>query len=163
MTPKDLPVIGWREWVGLPELGVPAIKAKVDTGARSSSLHAFDLETFRRGEVHMVRFKVHPYQRDRSRTVVAEAVLLGKRRVRNSSGQEEVRPIIRTSIEVMGRTWLIYLTLARRDAMGFRMLLGRRAVRRKFLIDAGRSFVAGQVRPPGAPRPKKPPAADRKR
>jgi hypothetical protein len=154
MPVTELPVIGWREWVALPELGIPAIKAKVDTGARSSSLHAVDIELFRRGETHMVRFKVYPFQRDRKGAVTAEAVLLGRRLVRNSSGQEEFRPIIRTPIEVLGRTWLIYLTLARRDAMGFRMLLGRRAVRRKFLLDPGHSFLAGKSRVPASRRRK---------
>jgi hypothetical protein len=158
MPATELPVIGWREWVGLPDLGIPAIKAKVDTGARSSSLHALDIELFRRGETHMVRFKVYPFQRDRRRAVTAEAVLLGRRLVRNSSGQEEFRPIIRTSIEVMGRAWLIYLTLARRDAMGFRMLLGRRAVRRKFLLDPGRSFLTGKARVPAARKRKQKPS-----
>jgi len=157
MPPTELPVIGWREWVGLPDLGIPAIKAKVDTGARSSSLHAVDIQLFRRGETHMVRFKVYPFQRDRKHAVTTEAVLLGRRLVRSSSGQEEFRPIIRTSIEVLGRSWLIYLTLAQRETMGFRMLLGRRAVRRKFLLDPGRSFLTGKVRAPASKRRKKAP------
>jgi hypothetical protein len=158
MPATELPVIGWREWVALPDLGIPAIKAKVDTGARSSTLHAVDIELFRRGETHMVRFKVYPFQRDRSGAVTAEAVLLGRRLVRSSSGQEEFRPIIRTSIDVMGRTWPIYLTLARRGAMGFRMLLGRRAVRRKFLLDPGHSFLAGKAKVPLARRRARKPA-----
>jgi hypothetical protein len=142
----DLPRIGWREWVSLPDLLIPRIKAKIDTGARSSSLHAFDIEVFERGRERLVRFKVHPVQRDTQHTVLSEAKLLGMRQVRNSGGQQESRPVIGTTVELLGRRWLIELTLASRDAMGFRMLLGREALRGRCLVDAGASFLAGRLR-----------------
>ncbi len=137
------PVIGWREWVSLPGLGISAIKAKVDTGARSSSLHAYDVREFDRDGRMMVRFEVHPIQRDSSTTFAAEAELADKRLVRNpgAGGREELRPVIVTDIEIGEQRWPIELTLTRRDAMGFRMLLGRQAVRGRFVVDPGRSFL----------------------
>ncbi|MBD2426589.1 ATP-dependent zinc protease [Phormidium sp. FACHB-1136] len=134
-------VIGWREWVALPHLGVQAIKAKVDTGARSSALHAFDLEHFDRHGVAMVRFQAHPIQRDDRHIVIAEAVLLEERLVRNSGGQEELRPVIQTPVQVGGHIWPIELTLTNRDVMGFRLLLGRQAVRRRYLVDPEHSYL----------------------
>lgn len=139
--------MGWREWVALPDLGVAAIKVKVDTGARSSSLHAFDLETFHRGGREMVRFGVHPIQRDASRVVETEAVVLDHRRVRSSDGRSSIRPVIVTTVGWRGLSWPIELTLARRDEMGFRMLLGRQAIRGRLVVDPGRSYYGG--RPPG--------------
>ncbi len=138
---EQLPIIGWREQLALPDLGISEVKAKIDTGARSSALHAFDVETFNSNGKRMVRFKVHPYQRDAHRTVTAEAELLDQRQVRNSGGQTQVRPVIETTVELNGDRWSIELTLTNRDVMGFRMLLGRQAVRRRFLVDAGRSFL----------------------
>jgi len=143
-------VVGWREWVALPDLGVTAIKAKIDTGARSSALHAFDVERFRAHGRRMVRFGVHPYQRDANRAVSCEAELLGERRIRSSSGETEMRPVVAARVRLLERTWTIELTLTNRDAMGFRLLLGREAVRGRFLIDAGHSFAAG--RPPRSVR-----------
>jgi hypothetical protein len=138
-TPKVKPVIGWREWVGLPDLGVDWVKAKVDTGARSSSLHAWDIEVH--GDV--VRFSVHPMQDDDELVVQAEAELIEHRDVRSSNGDVEERPVIRTIAVLRGEGIPIELTLSRRDEMGFRMLLGRSAVRRRFLVDPGRSFLGG--------------------
>lgn len=138
---EQLPLIGWREQVALPDLGITEVKAKIDTGARSSALHAFDVEVFEREGKPMVRFKVHPYQRDAQRTVIAEAELIDQRQVRNSGGQTQVRPVIQTTVELNGDRWQIELTLTNRDVMGFRMLLGRQAVRKRFLVDAGRSFL----------------------
>lgn len=134
-------VIGWREWVALPALGVQAIKAKVDTGARSSALHAFGLEQFERQGRAMVRFQAHPLQRDDRHIVMAEAVLLEERWVRNSGGQEELRPVIETTVQVGDQCWPIELTLTNRDVMGFRLLLGRQAVRRRYLVDPGHSYL----------------------
>lgn len=140
-------VIGWREWIELPGLGIEAIKAKVDTGARSSSLHAYDIQRFRRRGELRVRFKVHPIQRDFRITVQAEAPLIDLRRVKTSSGAVSLRPVILTEVSLLGERWDIEVTLTRRDAMGFRMLLGRQAIRARFAVDPGRSFLAG--RPPG--------------
>lgn len=141
---QPLAVIGWREWVTLPTLGVPSIKVKVDTGARTSSLHAFDVEEFVRGKRAMVRFSIHPEQRRSKPVIVAEAPLADRRTVTPSSGHSELRPVILTTIELLDRSLEVELTLTNRDAMGFRMLLGRQAVRGHFLVDAGRSFLNGR-------------------
>lgn len=136
--------------MALPDLGAAAVKAKVDTGARSSSLHAYDVEILDRGDGARVRFTIHPRQRSVDDGVVAVAELIDQRWVRSSSGHRELRPVVRTTISLAGRSWEIELTLTNRDEMGFRMLLGREAVRDRFVVDPGRSFVAG----PG-PRVKK--------
>lgn len=142
--PHTIPMIGWREWVRLPDLGVDSIKTKVDTGARTSSLHAFDLkEVEKDGEV-WVRFIVHPEQRSSHPSIQVELPLLAHRRVRDSGGRSELRPVVETVVELMGRRWPIELTLTGRDAMGFRMLLGRQAIRRRFLVDPGGSFYGGK-------------------
>ncbi len=137
-------MIGWREWVGLPDLGIQRIKAKVDTGARSSSLHAYDVEEFDRGGETFVRFKVHPVQRDYSTVVRARAKVLEYRSIRSSSGRASLRPVIIADIALLGAVWPVELTLANRDEMGFRMLLGREAFRGRFLVDAGRSYYGGK-------------------
>ena len=147
-TPET-PVIGWRDWVALPELGIRRIKAKIDTGARTSSLHAFDLKQFERDGQQFVRFRVHPLQRTSRKTVEAEAPVLGVRSVRSSSGHATERPVIETTIEMLGETWPIEVTLANRDEMGFRMLLGRKALRGR-LVDTARSYYGG--RPPARSR-----------
>jgi hypothetical protein len=136
--------VGWREWIALPALGIDAIKVKIDTGARSSSLHAFDIETFDRDGERWVRFVVHPLQRDVGATVQCEAPVLDFRHIRSSSGHISHRPVIRAEISLDNRSWPIDLTLAPRDEMGFRMLLGREAVRGKFVVDPGRSYVVSQ-------------------
>ena len=143
-TTSNLPVIGWREWVGLPDLGIKSIKAKVDTGARSSSLHAFNLHEFERDGVKWVQFQVHPVQRKRDEIVEVEAKVLDSRSVRSSSGKAAIRPVIVTNVELFGVVWPVELTLASRDEMGFRMLLGRQAFRGRFLVDAGKSYYGGK-------------------
>ncbi|PSN20491.1 ATP-dependent zinc protease [filamentous cyanobacterium CCP5] len=144
----DLPVLGWREWVALPQLGVDRVKAKIDTGARSSAIHAFDVELFERRGVAMVRFKLHPVQQHAHPEIAAEAVLLDQRQVRSSGGHAQVRPVIQTDVTVNGWTWPIELTLANRDVMGFRMLLGRQAIRHRFWVDAGGSYLQSLSSPP---------------
>lgn len=139
-----LPVIGWREWVGLPDFGIESIKVKVDTGARSSSLHAFNLQKFQRDGANWVRFKVHPVQRKKIKTIEIEAEVLEYRTVRSSNGKATERPVILTHVELLGTVWPVELTLASRDNMGFRMLLGREAFRRRFLVDAGNSYYGGK-------------------
>lgn len=138
-------VVGWREWVALPDLGIKAIKVKIDTGARSSALHAYDVDIYRRSDGRdMVRFKVHPLQRNTRKTVAAEHELVDQRWVRSSQGHETLRPVIVTTIEFDGRSWPIELTLVNRDSLGFRMLLGREALRGRLVIDPGKSYVAGK-------------------
>jgi hypothetical protein len=141
---RELPHVGWREWVALPALGVPRIKAKIDTGARSSALHAFDIEIVRRGHGAYVRFALHPLQRSAKESVAAEVPLLGERHVKSSNGQVSRRPVIRTTIEILGERREVELTLIARDEMGFRMLLGREAIKDGFLVDPGRSYLGGR-------------------
>lgn len=142
----SLQVMGWREWIDLPALGIRRIKAKADTGARSSALHAFDVELVETDGEPRVRFKVHPVQRDYRTQVTCEAPLVDQRWVRSSSGKAMLRPVIRTRIRVGSRLWSTEITLVRRDLMGFRMLLGRRTLKRRFLVDSGSSFLLGPPR-----------------
>ncbi len=143
--------IGWREWAALPDLGVPAIKAKVDTGARTSSLHAWDTVVFEEEGTRRVRFVLHPVQRSMRHTVECVADLADVREVRNSGGGSEPRPVIVTTLRLGGHLWPIEITLTRRDEMGFRMLLGRQAIRGRFVVDPGRSFLTGRPEHGGAP------------
>ena len=143
-TKQSKPLIGWREWVRFPDLGVEAIKAKVDTGARTSSLHAFNLKEFRRDGLAYVRFVIHPEQDSAHPAIPAELPLLARRKVKDSGGKTELRPVVETTVELMGLHWKIEMTLTRRDDMGFRMLLGMQAIRRRFVVDPGASFRAGK-------------------
>ncbi len=137
-------VVGWRELVGLPGLGVERIKAKIDTGARTSTLHAFDIELFKVKGKEFVRFKVHPLQRQSRKVVQCEAELYDQRYVRSSSGHSSLRPVILTQLKVGSHLWDIELTLTNRDKMGFRMLIGRQAIRRHLLVHSGRSYLLGK-------------------
>ncbi len=137
-------VIGWREWVQLPDLGVHEIKAKVDTGADNSSLHAFNLERFDRDGIEMVRFELHPRQRKRRPSISCEAEVVGEKKVKNPGGRTEVRPIITTTLVVAGKSIGAKVNLTTRDEMTFRMLLGRRTIRKHFFVDPGRSYLGGR-------------------
>lgn len=139
---RQLPWIGWREWIQLPDLGVDWIKAKIDSGAKTSSLHAFDLEYVNRGGQTFATFTIHPRQRSEAHSCVCEAKVIDLRLVRSSNGEQELRPVIATSLVLLGQSWPIELTLTNRDQMGFRMLLGRQAIRNRMLIDAGRSYYS---------------------
>jgi hypothetical protein len=134
-------LIGWREWVELPDLSPVPVKAKIDTGARTSTLHAFALSVHERDGEPWVTFEVHPLQRTQAHSTLVSCPVSGLRRVRSSSGHSEERPVIRTSIRIGGKSFEIDVTLTSRDEMGFRMLLGRAAIRRRFVVDAGRSFL----------------------
>jgi hypothetical protein len=136
--------VGWREWVALPEWQVPHLKAKIDTGARTSSLHAFGSQWFDRGGAPWVRFEIHPWQRSTEDATVVEAAVIGTRDIRSSSGEVEHRPVVRTTIVLAGVPVPAEITLTRRDEMGFRMLVGREALRRRFVIDPGLSYVGGR-------------------
>jgi hypothetical protein len=136
----DSPTIGWREWVRLPELGGATVKAKVDTGARTSTLHAFDVaESERDGEAR-VSFAFHPNQNDEETEIRTDARLVDRRTVTASNGQSELRYVVETEVDVDGESIPIELTLTRRDAMGFRMLLGRHALRGRFKVDPELSY-----------------------
>lgn len=136
--------MGWREWVGLPDLGIPLIKVKVDTGARSSALHVSEIEPFNKRRKNWVRFLVHPIQRDSHIVTVAEAELLDWREVKSSTGHRQHRAVILTHLEFLGMRWPVELTLARRDMMGFRMLLGRQAIKDRFVVDPVLSYLGGK-------------------
>jgi len=141
---KPLQTVGWREWLAMPDFGIQTIKAKVDTGARTSSLHAFDIERFKSNGRDMVRFTIHPEQRSKAKALRVEAPLVDKRSVRPSSGESELRLVVEITIELLGKRWPVEFTLTRRDAMGFRMLLGRQALRGHFIVDPGRSYLNGR-------------------
>lgn len=141
---RNLQVIGWREWLSIPELGIPRIKAKVDTGARTSAIHAFALERYdARGGLHRVRFSVHPIQSDNDTVVECDAPVIGERSVRDSGGHEEIRPFIRVPVTLGTHTWEIEFSLTSRDNMKFRMLLGRTAMEDRFVVDPAASFCQG--------------------
>ena len=153
----DVSTIGWRERLALPDLGVRRIKAKVDTGARSSSLHALDIEVYRAHGRARVRFELEPDPREDRREVRCDEPLHDMRWIRSSNGSRDRRPVIRTHVALGGERWLIDLTLTSRELMGFPMLLGREAVRHRFVIDPGRSFLARKLgRPAPGARRKKP-------
>lgn len=137
---------GWREWVGLPDLGVEHIKAKLDTGARSSALHAFDLAEFERDGVAWVRFSVHPWQESAQDARTVELPVHDRRTIRSSTGHVQQRYVVRMRLRLLDRTFPVEVTLARRDSMGFRLLVGREALRRGFLVDSSKSYLGG--RPP---------------
>ncbi|KAA3631766.1 MAG: hypothetical protein DWQ08_04435 [Proteobacteria bacterium] len=134
-------LVGGEEWGSLPELGIPWVKARVDSGARTSSLHAWHIRRFRRAGVDWVAFRVHPLQRDRRTVVDCEARLVDHRGVRSSSGATESRYVIRTLLELSGESFPIELTLTSRDSMGYRMLLGREAMQERLIVDPSHSFL----------------------
>lgn len=134
-------VIGWREWIQLPELSAVPVKAKIDTGAATSALHAFDLQIIETDDGPVASFEHHPVQRSALDAVRVTVPIEGFRRVRSSNGKVETRPFIKTPVTIGSRTFRTTVTLTARDAMGFRMLLGRSALRRRYLVDPGRAFL----------------------
>jgi len=138
-------VIGWREIVALPELGISEIKVKVDTGAYSSALHALNIEEFHQGGKSMVRFQVYPSQGDTQKIIIAQAELLEYRKVWSSNGHLQRRPVIESIVKLGQQHWPIEITLTNRSLMGFPMLLGRKAIRQRFLVDSRKSFLQGKT------------------
>ena len=137
-------IIGWREWLALPELGIQAIKAKVDTGARTSALHTFGLEPFEKGGILKVKFGIHPLQRRKDIEINCVADVVDRRRVTSSAGQSEMRYVIRTLVALGEIRWPIELTLTNRKSMRFRMLLGRAAISGLLLVDPAKSYLSGR-------------------
>jgi ribosomal protein S6--L-glutamate ligase len=137
-------VVGWREWANLPELCIPAIKVKIDTGAKTSALHAFDVKVFhKRGKLY-VRFNIHPLQNNNSISRHCIAEVAGERVIKSSNGQEESRYVIRSVIQIGGLRQDIYITLTNRDIMSYRMLLGREAMC-LLIVDPAKSFCQGKL------------------
>jgi len=142
--PRQKPVkecIGWREWVALPDLAVKKIKVKVDTGARTSALHVSHVEIFKKNGKAKVRFKIHPVQDSAHPVISCESALIEQRKVKSSVGTTTLRPVVRTLLQIGESSWPIELTLVNRDLMGFRMLLGREAIRGRYTVDPARSWL----------------------
>jgi ribosomal protein S6--L-glutamate ligase len=146
MPPVTAFILGWEEWVALPELGLPAIKAKVDTGARTSALHAYFVEPYGSKRKPMVRFGVHPIPRRADLEIECCAAVIDRRHVTSSNGERENRYVIRTPVRIGEREWDIEVTLTNRESMNYRMLLGRQAIADGILVDPGSSFRQPRLR-----------------
>jgi hypothetical protein len=142
---KPMVLVGWQEWCALPKHHLPAIKAKIDTGAKTSALHASDIRLFHRHGVEFVHFVVHPLQRSQKYAQLCTAVVVDQRTVKNSGGHKELRYVIHTSITLGQMTWEIEITLTNRDPMRFRMLLGRDALKGHSIVDPGRTLCQGKL------------------
>ena len=145
MTAKPKSILGWREWVSLPEFGIERIKAKVDTGARTSALHAFNLRLFDDGGQRMVHFKIHPVQRKNEQVVDCIAKVKDERIITDSGGHRERRIVIETPVKIGDHVRQVEVTLTDRDNMLFRMLLGRTAIRPHYLVDPNKSFLTTNI------------------
>lgn len=142
---NSLILIGWREWVALPDLDIPRIKAKIDTGARTSALHAFSIETLKAKNKSRVQFKIHPRQKDEQTVIICETDIVDERWVTDSGGHRELRYVIKTPVVLGKLRWVIEITLTNRDTMGFRMLLGRTAMHHRLAVDPSHSYLIKKV------------------
>lgn len=144
MNSKPKLLLGWKEWVSLPDLGISGIKAKVDTGARTSALHTFELMSFEKNGAEWVRFKIHPYQLNEDHVLECEALVHDKRIVSDSGGHKEERYVIVTQLYIGDLLKDVELTLTNRDTMRFRMLLGRTAMNGFMIVDPEKSYLTGR-------------------
>ena len=138
-------IIGSEEWCSFPKLGIPAIKARVDSGAKTSSIHAFNIQPFRRQGASWVSFEIHPIQNNRRTVIRCERPVIDKRVVKSSSGLSETRYVVGAQLKLGENLWDIELTLANRDSMGFRMLLGREAMHERLIVDPSHECMMGHV------------------
>ncbi len=141
---RKLITVGWREWVSLPHLNIQSIKAKIDTGARTSCLHAFSIQPFQKNKKEWVRFGMHPEQQNTELEVYCEAEVVDKRIVTDSGGHKEERYVIITDLVLSEQRWPIEITLSNRESMLFRMLLGRTAMENRILVNPHKSFLSGK-------------------
>jgi len=140
----ELPMLGWREWVGLPSLNLPQIKAKIDTGARSSALHAFMIDPYQKDNQRWVMFAIHPLQKREDIIVECHAPIKDRRLVSDSGGHKQRRYVIETPLQIGTTLIIAELTLTNRDSMRFRMLLGRTAMHQRFRINPSESYLQGK-------------------
>jgi ribosomal protein S6--L-glutamate ligase len=138
-------ILGSEEWCAFPELGIPAIKARVDSGAKTSALHAINIAPFIKNDTNWVKFDINPIQNNLKTVIHCEALLVDKRIVKSSSGFREQRYVIQTTIHIGDDAWEIEMTLTNRDSMGFRMLLGREAMSGRILVDPEQKYLLGQT------------------
>ena len=143
-TPSELLTLGWREWVSLPDIGIKQIKAKVDTGARTSALHAFELRPYSKRGRDCIEFCIHPIQKDFDTVVTCNADILDTRIITDSGGHKEERYVIETTLSIGNHAWPIEVTLTSRDDMLFRMLLGRTAIKNRAQVNPARSYLVGK-------------------
>ncbi len=144
MNIEDSRIVGWREWASLPLLDIPLIKVKIDTGAKTSALHAYDLEIIEIGDTKHAKFFIHPLQTNDSVSIGVTAKIIDKRIIRSSNGQKEERFVIRSPIQIGGHRWDIDITLTNRDIMHHRMLLGREAMS-SMLVNPTKAYCQGKI------------------
>ena len=153
-------ILGWREWLALPDFNIDRIIAKVDTGAKTSALHAFYIEEFHVDDHAWVRFGLHPNRDNHKQAVNCEAIIKDRRDVTDSGGHRENRYVIDTRFVLAGKSIRAEVTLTNSDNMRYRLLLGRNALRRRFLVDPGKSYQLGQAPESGRARKNAPPHSD---
>jgi hypothetical protein len=139
-------ILGWREWAAFPQLNIPRIKAKIDTGARTSALHAFQVDTFQENGKTKVRFTIHPRQKSIKKVISCVTDLIDIRWVTDSGGHREQRCVIQTDIILGNKCWPIEVTLTSREDMRFRLLLGRTALRNHYYVDPAASYLLGKLK-----------------